>query len=75
MLSSADGQDFDRRYAESMGVEAHRETIALFEKASKEARDPEVKAFATKTLPNLREHLQMAQSMQAATGATTSSRK
>jgi putative membrane protein len=63
MLSTADGADFDRRYAESMGVTAHEDTIELFEKAAKSAQDPEIKAFAQKTLPKLQEHLQMAQEM------------
>src|SRR5690606_6872596 len=39
MLSTADGENFDRRYAESMGVEAHEDNIELFEKAVKEAED------------------------------------
>jgi putative membrane protein len=63
MLSTADGADFDRRYAESMGVTAHEDTIELFEKAAKSAQDPEIKAFAQKTLPKLQEHLKMAQEM------------
>jgi len=60
LLSAADGADFDRRYSETMGHTAHRETIELFQKAAKSARDPEVKAFATKTLPALQQHLEMA---------------
>jgi putative membrane protein len=35
----------------------HRETIELFEKAAK-SEDPDIAAFALKTLPHLREHLQ-----------------
>ena len=63
MLSTADGADFDRRYAESMGVDAHKETIELFEKAAGSAEDADVKAFAKKTLPKLQEHLKMAQQL------------
>ena len=63
MLSTADGEDFDRRYAESMGVEAHEDNIELFEKASKEAEDADVKAYAQKTLPKLQEHLKMAREL------------
>lgn len=66
LLEAADGADFDRRYSETMGLAAHRDTIALFQKAAKEARDPEVKAFATKTLPALQGHLDMAQKLPAA---------
>lgn len=60
LLSMADGADFDRRYSETMGHEAHRETIELFRKAANEVSDPEVKAFASKTLPALQQHLEMA---------------
>jgi putative membrane protein len=63
MLSTADGADFDRRYAESMGVDAHKDTIELFQKAAQSAKDAEVKAFAQKTLPKLQEHLKMAEEM------------
>lgn len=69
LLSTADGEDFDRRYAQSMGVEAHRETIELFEKAANHSTDAEIKAFATKTLPKLREHLQMAEKLPQAQAA------
>ena len=46
--------------------------IALFEKAAKSARDPEVKAFAAKTLPTLREHYQHAQQLQASVRTASS---
>lgn len=67
LLSVTDGNNFDRRYAESIGVEAHEDTIKLFEKAAARAADPEVKALATRTLPELRQHLAMAQALKAAT--------
>lgn len=67
MLSAADGANFDKRYADTMGVAAHQDTIRLFQKASTGATDPDVKAFATKTLPALQHHLQMAKEMKAAT--------
>lgn len=63
LLETADGEDFDRRYAESMGIEAHRDTIALFEKASRDAKDPELRSFAANKLPALRHHLEMAQQL------------
>lgn len=52
-----------------MGLAAHRDTIDLFRKAAKEARDPDVRAFAAKTLPALQGHLDMAHKLPAA-GAT-----
>jgi putative membrane protein len=63
MLSTADGSDFDRRYAESMGVDAHEDTIELFEKAAGSAEDADIKAFAQKTLPKLQQHLKMAREL------------
>jgi hypothetical protein len=45
--------------------------IALFEQASV-SRDAQVKAFAEKTLPALREHLKHAQHAQSTIGGPTS---
>lgn len=69
ILEARDGASFDRHYAEAMGVEAHKDTIKLFEKAAKGADDADVKAFATKTLPALQHHLQAAQQLMTATKA------
>ena len=66
LLEAADGENFDRRYAESMGVQAHRDTLELFEKAASGADDPKIKGFAQNTLPTLRKHLSMAQQLHGA---------
>ena len=50
---------FDHTYS-SMMVDAHKSAIALFERTTRSS-DPEVKAFAEKMLPTLREHLKMAE--------------
>ena len=68
LLGTADGADFDKRYMESMGLQAHRDTVALFEKGARDARDPDVKAFAQKTLPKLKQHLEMAQQVAGEVG-------
>jgi putative membrane protein len=67
MLSGAEGASFDKRYADSMGVAAHQDTIKLFQKASTGAADPDVKAYAAKTLPTLQHHLQMAKELKTVT--------
>jgi putative membrane protein len=54
---------FDREYATKIGVSVHEETIDLFQKAADAAADSQIKAFAQKKLPELREHLKMAQAM------------
>ncbi|HYC37934.1 MAG TPA: DUF4142 domain-containing protein [Usitatibacter sp.] len=59
-LGRLSGAEFDRHYMEHM-VTDHRKAVAEFEKAARDARDSRVKAFASKTLPHLREHLKMAQ--------------
>ena len=48
-------------------VSDHKEDIALFQKESQSGKDADIKGFAVKTLPTLRDHLKMAQSTQAAT--------
>ncbi|MEO6276631.1 DUF4142 domain-containing protein [Roseateles sp.] len=67
LIDAGDNDKFDERYAKYFGVKAHQETIELFEKASLEAKDPEVKAWAQKTLPGLRHHLEMAHALTAVT--------
>jgi len=54
-LRDLKGVDFDRQYRD-MQVSAHTDAIVLFEKASNECEDAELKAFATKVLPTLRMH-------------------
>ncbi|MEF7616181.1 DUF4142 domain-containing protein [Aquincola sp. MAHUQ-54] len=65
ILGTTDGARFDRHYIGSMGVDAHEDTLKLFRKAAQDARDPEVKAFASKTVPALEHHLQMAKQLDA----------
>lgn len=59
-LSKLSGAQFDRAYMQDM-VSDHQKDVSEFRKQSQSARDPELKAWATKTLPTLQEHLQMAQ--------------
>ncbi|PYO48534.1 MAG: hypothetical protein DMD84_20850, partial [Candidatus Rokuibacteriota bacterium] len=51
--------DFDRDYMSEM-VRDHTEDIALFERAAETSTDPDLKAWATRSLPMLREHLALA---------------
>jgi len=50
---------FDQDYMKHM-VKDHEEDVALFDRATREAKHAELKAFATKVLPTLKEHLEMA---------------
>lgn len=62
-LSNLSGDAFDREFID-MAVKGHERDVKEFEKVSTKAKDPDVRAFATKTLPTLREHLQMARDLQ-----------
>lgn len=64
-LQSLNGDDFDKAYASAM-IGGHQKAIEWFDDAT-HSRDPKVRAFASKTLPTLRHHLQMAQAMDART--------
>jgi len=65
-LNGLEGKKFDEEYAKKIGVDAHKDAVKLFTDASKKATDPDVKAFAAKTLPALEHHLQMATDMHKA---------
>ena len=62
-LSGLTGEKFDKIYAREAGVKDHKSAVALFSRQAQRGNDPDVKAFAAKTLPTLQEHLKMAQAM------------
>jgi putative membrane protein len=62
-LGKKNGAEFDRDYVREVGIKAHEKDIKLFEKASKDVKDAELKAFVDKTLPTLREHLAQAEKL------------
>ena len=61
-LQNRKGAAFDKEYM-SMMVEDHQKDVGEFEKASNNLADGEVKAFATRTLPTLRAHLDSAKNV------------
>lgn len=61
---SGTGAAFDRGFLEAQ-VKMHQEAIALFEKEANGGGDTDLKAFAQKQLPALRNHLKQAQDLQA----------
>jgi len=56
------GDDFDKAFARS-AVEDHQKDIAEFEKEASSGNDPDLKNWASKTLPTLRAHLAEARSL------------
>jgi putative membrane protein len=61
-LAKMNGAAFDKEFVTHM-VDDHKKDIAEYEKASKDS-NADVAKFAQQTLPTLRHHLDMAQSLQ-----------
>lgn len=61
-LSKKSGKDFDKAYINDM-VKDHEKDVKLFEDASKNLKDADLKAFAEKTLPVLKGHLEHCKSV------------
>jgi len=58
-LSNLRGAEFDRAYMDYM-VKDHREDVEAFTAQSKNSQDQDVRSLASKILPDLQQHLQMA---------------
>ncbi len=72
-LSKKSGAEFDRAYARQMAKD-HDKTVALFDAASSaSAVDPELQAFARKTLPTLKHHDQLAMQLNSSIDKGTAS--
>ncbi len=59
-LAKLSGTEFDEEYMQLM-TKDHHEDVELFEEATREAKDAEIKAFAAQNLPILKTHMQMAE--------------
>jgi putative membrane protein len=74
-LGKKNGEEFDRDFVRDVGIKAHEKDIRMFQRARKDVKDADLKAFVDKTLPVLREHLAAAEKLpqsgknQAAMGA------
>jgi putative membrane protein len=71
-LSKMTGAEFDRAYMKDM-VQDHTKDVSEFRKASTSAKDPDVKSFASQTLPTLEDHLKEAKSIAPAAGGKQAS--
>jgi putative membrane protein len=56
------GAEFDRMYMDHM-VKDHKKDVSEFEKQAEKGTDPALRTFAQQTLPTLREHLTLAESL------------
>jgi len=61
-LEKLSGEQFDKAYMQDM-VKDHTKDVAEFQKESTSAKDPDVKNFASQTLPTLQDHLKTAKSI------------
>lgn len=73
-MAKLQGAAFDKAYMQHM-VKDHQKDVAEFEKQSNSGSDSDLKAWASKTLPTLREHLDQARSISqtVSSGSATSS--
>jgi putative membrane protein len=62
-IESLKGPAFDKAYVDLM-VSDHKEDIKAFEDQAENGKDPDIKAFAAKTLPTLKKHLSAIQDIQ-----------
>jgi putative membrane protein len=68
-LEKLSGAEFDRAYMQAM-VKDHSTDVSEFRKEANSGKDPDVKAFAAKTLPTLENHLKLAQDGNKAVGTS-----
>lgn len=61
-LKDLKGEDFAKQYHSDQDT-GHKEAVSLFERYAKGGEDADIKAWADKTLPDLRQHLKMAQDL------------
>jgi putative membrane protein len=60
-LKALSGDAFDKRYMSMAGVSDHKKTHEELQKVQRSANDPDLKAYAAKTLPVVHGHLTTAQ--------------
>ena len=63
-LKGLSGAAFDRAYVDTM-VNDHIKAVDLFSRQAASAADPDLQAFASKTLPTLQKHLDSIKAIQA----------
>jgi putative membrane protein len=67
-LSKLSGADFDKQYVKSMVMD-HQEDVKDFRKEASTGKDPQIKSFASQTLPVIQGHLDKIKAIQAKMGS------
>ena len=62
-LDAKSGEAFDKAYMAQGGIADHQKMHSMLAGAEKKAKDPDVKALATKILPTVDQHLKAARQM------------
>ena len=61
-MAKKNGADFDKAYTNQM-VSDHKDAVSAFESEAKYGNDADLKSWATKTLPTIMHHLDMAKAI------------
>jgi putative membrane protein len=69
-LKGESGKDFSADY-DSQQVSAHKDAVSLFERYAKGGDNADLKDWASKTLPALKHHLEMAENLKKKPGGST----
>ncbi|SEJ08035.1 DUF4142 domain-containing protein [Paraburkholderia diazotrophica] len=70
-LQALKGADFDKAYIDEVAMGGHQKAVELFRKESESGMDAQLKSAATRALPVIRHHLQMAQQLAGARKASS----
>jgi putative membrane protein len=69
-LGKKTGADFDQEFVRKVGVREHEKDIRRFQEASKDVKEPQLRAWIDKNLPSLQQQLAQAQKLpQAQSGS------
>lgn len=61
-VATLKGSEFDRAFKEE-AIQSHKRALATFEQEARQGADPDLRAFAQKRLPELRQHLAIAEGL------------
>src|SRR4029077_12885151 len=59
-LSKLSNAEFDRQYMRTM-IDDHKQVLQAFQREADKGKDPDIKQFASKYVPMIKNHLEMAQ--------------